>query len=67
MKSNELKEKAKEAEELEDLIKTVVDAEGIIHEICLEIQRFDIQEPHGWLSTIIDELRQQLENRLERL
>ena len=67
MKSNELKEKAKQAEGLEDLIKKAEEAEMLIYDLCQEIQDFGIQEPHGWLSTIIGNLRVELENRLERL
>ena len=67
MKSDKLKEKAQQAEELEELIKKAEDAETLVYDLCQEIEDFDIQEPHGWLSTIIADLRQELENRLERL
>ena len=67
MKSDELKEKAEQAEGLEELIRKAEEAEMLVYDLCQEIQDFGIQEPHGWLSTIIGDLRQELEDRLERL
>ena len=67
MKSDELKEKAEQAEGLEELIKKAEEAEMLIYDLCQELQDFGIQEPHGWLSSIIAEVRAELENRLERL
>ena len=67
MKSDELKEKAEQAGELEELIKKAEDAEMLVYDLCQEIGYFDIQEPHGWLSTIIGDLRQELEDRLEMI
>ena len=67
MKSDELKENAQHAEELEELIRKAENAEMLVYDLCQEIGDFDIQEPHGFLSTIIGDLRQELEDRLERL
>ena len=66
-KSEELKSKAYEAEQLEQLLEWAERASDYITDVLGGIGEVDIQEPHGWLSTIIADLRQELENRLERL
>lgn len=63
-KSEELKEKAEEVEDLEELILKVEDAEMLILEILDEIDRFEISEPHGWLSSIISDILSQLEDKM---
>lgn len=63
-KSEELREKAGELEDLEELIEKVEDAEMIIFEILQEIDRFEISEPHGWLSSSISELLSRLEEKM---
>jgi len=67
MKSDELKEKAEQAEGLEELIKKAEEAEDAVNYLLEEIREFDFQEPHGWLSEIVFNLRKEIENRLERL
>ena len=67
MKSKELEEKRKEAEGLEDLIILAERAEDAVNYLLEEIREFDFQEPHGWLSEIVFNLRREIENRLERL
>jgi len=66
-KSEELREKAYEAEQLEQLLEWANRAEGYITDILDNIGEVDIQEPHGWLSEIIYDLVREIENRLERL
>jgi len=67
MKSKELQEKAKLAEELEDLIVLAEKAEDAVNHLLEEMKELDFQEPHGWLSSIVYELKNEIENRLERL
>ena len=67
MKSKELEEKAKLAEELEELHSLAVNAEMIIDDLLHALSSVNIEEPHGWLSSIMSELVTDIENRLERL
>ena len=67
MKSDELKEKAYEAEQLEQLLDWANKAEGYITDILGNIGDVDIEEPHGWLSEIMYNLVAEIESRLERL
>tara|TARA_R100000654_G_scaffold71127_2_gene101818 strand:+ start:4635 stop:4838 length:204 start_codon:yes stop_codon:yes gene_type:complete len=67
MKSDELKEKAYEAEQLEQLLEWANRAEGYITDILGNIGDVDIEEPHGWLSEIVYKLIAQIESKLERL
>ena len=64
-KSEELAEKAEEVEDLEELIRKVEDAEMLIMEILDDSHRFGVNEPHGWLSSIISEMLSQLESKME--
>ena len=66
-KSEELKSKAYEAEQLEQLLELAERAEGYITDILGMIGEVDIQEPHGWLSEIVYELVREIESRLEAL
>jgi len=67
MKSKELEEKRIEAEGLENLIKLAENAEDAVNHLLEEIREFDFQEPHGWLSEIVFNLRKEIEFRLEAL
>ena len=67
MKSKELEEKAKKAERLEELHRKAVDADMIIDDLLYELNSVDIQEPHGWLSSIVSDLVTEIETQLERL
>ena len=66
-KSEELKSKAYEAEQLEQLLERAERAEGYITDILGMIGEVDIQEPHGWLSEIVYELVREIESKLEAL
>ena len=66
-KSEELKEKAYEAEQLEELLEWAERAEGYITDILDNIREVDIQEPHGWLSEIMYGLVREIESKLEAL
>tara|TARA_R100001440_G_scaffold21305_14_gene35258 strand:+ start:1232 stop:1456 length:225 start_codon:yes stop_codon:yes gene_type:complete len=66
-KSEELKSKAYEAEQLEQLLELAERAEGYITDILGMIGEVDIQEPHGWLSEIMYELVREIESKLEAL
>ena len=66
-KSEELKSKAYEAEQLEELLEWANNAEGYITDILDNIGEVDIQEPHGWLSEIVYNLVREIESRLEAL
>jgi len=63
----ELKEKAYQAEQLEQLLEWANRAEGYITDILGGIGEVDIQEPHGWLSEIMHNLVTEIERRLEAL
>tara|TARA_B100000886_G_scaffold64610_1_gene40369 strand:- start:425 stop:670 length:246 start_codon:yes stop_codon:yes gene_type:complete len=65
--SEELKEKAYEAEQLEELLEWANNAEGYITDILDNIGEVDIQEPHGWLSEIVYNLVREIESKLEAL
>ena len=67
MKSEKLAEKAKLAEELEDLVKLANEAEMAVSHLLEEMREYNFQEPHGWLSSIVYELKNEIENRLERI
>ena len=67
MKSDELKEKAYEAEQLEQLLEWANKAEGYITDILGNIGDVDIEEPHGWLGEIVYNLVAEIESKLERL
>lgn len=66
-KSEELKSKAYEAEQLEQLLEWAERAEGYITDILGNIGEVNIQEPHGWLSEIMYELVREIESKLEAL
>ena len=66
-KSEELAAKAQEAEELEELIKKAEGAEWAILEVLDNIHYFNISEPHGWLSSTIHDLIEELRRKLEEL
>ena len=66
-KSEELKSKAYEAEQLEQLLEWAERAEGYITDVLGGIGEVDIQEPHGWLSEIMYELVREIESKLEAL
>jgi len=66
-KSEELAEKAEQAEDLEVLIRKAEEAEWAIQEVLDEIGRYNISEPHGWLSSIVYELTEELRRKLEEL
>ena len=66
-KSEELAEKAEQAEELEVLIEKAERAEWAIQDVLDNIHYFNINEPHGWLSSIIYELTEELRRKLEEL
>ena len=67
MKSKELEEKRIEAEGLEELIILAEKAEDAVNYLLEEIREFDFQEPHGWLSEIVFNLRKEIESKLERI
>tara|TARA_R100000773_G_scaffold22891_1_gene20201 strand:- start:4559 stop:4783 length:225 start_codon:yes stop_codon:yes gene_type:complete len=66
-KSEELKSKAYEAEQLEQLLEWANRAEGYITDILGMIEEVNIQEPHGWLSEIVYNLVSEIESKLEAL
>tara|TARA_R100001510_G_C7525832_1_gene119385 strand:+ start:392 stop:616 length:225 start_codon:yes stop_codon:yes gene_type:complete len=66
-KSEELKSKAYEAEQLEELLEWAERAEGYITDILGMIGEVNIQEPYGWLSEIMYELVREIESKLEAL
>ena len=66
-KSEELAEKAEQAEDLEVLIKKAEEAEWYVQEVLDGLGEFDIHEPHGWLSEIVYNLTEILRQRLEAL
>ena len=66
-KSEELAVKAEEAAELEELIKKAEGAEWAIQEVLDNIHYFNISEPHGWLSSTIHDLIEELRRKLEEL
>ena len=66
-KSEELKSKAYEAEQLEELLEWAERAEGYITDILGNIAEFDIQEPYGWLSEIMCNLIKEIKFKLEDL
>ena len=66
-KSEELKEKIYEAEQLEELLEWANNAEGYITDILHNIGDVDIQEPYGWLSEIMYNLVREIESKLEAL
>ena len=66
-KSEELKSKAYEAEQLEQLLEWANRAEGYITDILGMIGEVNIQEPYGWLSEIMYELVREIESKLEAL
>lgn len=66
-KSEELQEKAQEAKQLEELLDWANQAEGYITDILYYIEDVGIQEPHGWLSSIMNDLINELESKLEEL
>jgi len=66
-KSEELKSKAYEAEQLEQLHEWASRAEGYITDVLGMIGEVDIQEPHGWLSEIMYNLVKEIESKLEAL
>ena len=63
----ELKEKAYQAEQLEQLHEWAIKAEGYITDILHNIDDVGIEEPHGWLSEIVYNLVRQIESKLEAL
>ena len=67
MKSKELQEKAKLAEELEELHELADKAESIVKHFLEEMRELDFQETHGWLSEVVYKLKKDIEYRLERL
>lgn len=67
MKSDEIKEKLEQAELLEELLKWANQAESYITDILCHVDEFNIQEPHGWLSSIMNDLINELEEKLEEL
>ena len=66
-KSEELKSKAYEAEQLEQLLEWAERAEGYITDVLGSIGEVDIQEPHGWLSEIMHDLVREIQSKLEAL
>tara|TARA_R100000353_G_scaffold160690_2_gene120423 strand:+ start:444 stop:668 length:225 start_codon:yes stop_codon:yes gene_type:complete len=66
-KSEELKSKAYEAEQLEELHEWASRAEGYITDILDNIGEVNIQEPYGWLSEIMYKLVKEIESKLEAL
>tara|TARA_R100000353_G_scaffold168494_1_gene131047 strand:+ start:1167 stop:1391 length:225 start_codon:yes stop_codon:yes gene_type:complete len=66
-KSEELKSKAYEAEQLEQLLELANRAEGYITDVLGMIGDVNIQEPHGWLSEIVSNLVQEIQSKLEAL
>jgi hypothetical protein len=67
MKSDKLREKMEQAELLEELLNWAHQAESYITDILCHVGEFNIQEPHGWLSSIINDLINELEEKLEEL
>jgi|TARA_B100000035_G_C20954742_1_gene533645 hypothetical protein len=63
-KSEELAEKAEQAGNLEALIEKAEKADFYIQELLDEIGRFNISEPHGWLSQVIHDLKEALRKKL---
>ena len=66
-KTKELEEKTKKAAELEEMIHRAIDAEMMVDSLLHDLERVNIAEPQGWLSSIMSELVSQLEAELERL
>ena len=68
-KSEELKSKAYEAEQLEQLLEWAIQAEGYITDILghPDLRELCIEEPHGWLSSIMSDLVREIESKLEAL
>ena len=67
MKSKKLAEKAKLVEGLEYLVMLANEAEMAVNHLLEEMREYGLQEPHGWLSSIVYELRNDIENILEEL
>jgi len=76
MKSNkinetieELKEKVYQAEQLEQLQEWAIQAEGYITDLLChpDLKELGIEEPHGWLSSIMSDLVREIESKLEAL
>lgn len=65
----ELKEKAYQAEQLEQLQEWAIQAEGYITDILghPDLRELCIEEPHGWLSTIMRDLVIEIESKLGAL
>tara|TARA_R100000479_G_scaffold162406_1_gene100459 strand:+ start:289 stop:474 length:186 start_codon:yes stop_codon:yes gene_type:complete len=61
MKSKDIKQKS------EELAEKAEEAEWAIQEVLDNIHYFNINEPHGWLSSIIYELTEELRRKLEEL
>tara|TARA_R100001129_G_scaffold175914_1_gene149395 strand:- start:1965 stop:2195 length:231 start_codon:yes stop_codon:yes gene_type:complete len=64
-----LQEKAYQAEQLEQLHEWAVSAEGYITDILghVDLRELGIEEPHGWLSSNIHNLVQEIESKLNAL
>ena len=65
----ELKEKEYQAQQLEQLHEWAIQAEGYITDILChpDLRELGIQEPHGWLSSIMYDLVREIESKLERI
>ena len=65
----ELKEKAYQAEQLEQLQEWAIKAEGYITDVLChpDLRELGIEEPHGWLSSNIHDLVREIESKLERI
>tara|TARA_B100000085_G_scaffold27580_1_gene22915 strand:+ start:35 stop:271 length:237 start_codon:yes stop_codon:yes gene_type:complete len=62
----ELKEKAYQAEQLEQLQEWAIQAESYITDILghPDLRELGIEEPHGWLSSIMHNLVIEIESKL---
>ena len=65
----ELKEKAYQAEQLEQLHEWAIKAEGYITDVLChpDLRELGIREPHGNLNSNIQNLVRQIESKLERI
>ena len=62
-----MNEKEQELWEIEELVKLANEAEGMVSHLLEEMRHHDFQEPHGWLSQIVHELRTEIEQKHREL
>mgnify|MGYP003663842676 CR=1 FL=1 len=66
-KSDELKEMAEKAEEIEELLSETEYVRSMVQEWISNLSTVNIDEPYGYASSIADDALDELEEKLERL